>query len=85
MTYVKDGITYTKTFILKRGSYAVDVDYSVDNKSDKSAAVQMYAQLKQTLMDDGGSLTMPTYRGGATQVTTSVTRSTASMTCRTKT
>lgn len=25
----------------------------------------MYAELKQNLMDDGGSLTMPTYRGGA--------------------
>ncbi len=64
MTVVKDGITYTKTFILKRDSYAVDVDYTINNQSDKPASVQMYAQLKQNLMDDGGSLTMPTYRGG---------------------
>ena len=65
MTYVKDGITYTKTFVLKRNSYAVDVEYTIDNQSASAASVQMYAQLRQNLMDDGGSLTMPTYRGGA--------------------
>lgn len=64
LTLLKDGITYTKTFILKRGNYAVDLDYSIDNKSSKAATIQMYVQLKQNLMDDGGSLTMPTYRGG---------------------
>ncbi|PCS23279.1 membrane protein insertase YidC [Candidatus Enterovibrio escicola] len=65
---VKDGITYTKVFTLKRGSYAVDVSYIIDNKSDKPTSVQMYTQLKQNLMDDGGSLTMPTYRGGVYSV-----------------
>ncbi|KKD61881.1 membrane protein insertase [Grimontia sp. AD028] len=64
LTLVKDGITFTKTFVLKRDNYAVDVDYTVDNQSGKAATVQMYAQLKQNLLDDGGSLTMPTYRGG---------------------
>ncbi|MCQ1058782.1 membrane protein insertase YidC [Photobacterium sp. DNB23_23_1] len=65
LTYEQDGISYTKTFIVKRNSYAVDVEYSIDNQSAQPASVQMYAQLKQNLMDDGGSLTMPTYRGGA--------------------
>ncbi|MGF1687538.1 membrane protein insertase YidC [Photobacterium japonica] len=65
LTYSKDGISYTKTYVLKRGDYAVDVDYTIDNQSDAPTTVQMYAQLKQNLMDDGGSLTMPTYRGGA--------------------
>ncbi|EEY74191.1 OxaI/YidC membrane insertion protein [Grimontia hollisae CIP 101886] len=64
LTLEKDGITYTKTFVLKRNNYAVDVDYTIDNQSGKEANVQMYAQLKQNLLDDGGSLTMPTYRGG---------------------
>lgn len=64
LVMTKDGVTYTKTFILKRGSYAVDVDYNIDNRTDKPVSVQMFAQLKQNLMDDGGSLTMPTYRGG---------------------
>lgn len=65
LTYSKDGIDYTKTFTLQRDSYAVDVSYTINNQSDAPATVQMYAQLKQTLLDDGGSLTMPTYRGGA--------------------
>lgn len=65
MTYSKDGITYTKTYILKRGSYAVDVTYTINNPTDDAASVQMYAQLKQNLLDDGGNLAMPTYRGGA--------------------
>ncbi|MGR2768813.1 membrane protein insertase YidC [Photobacterium ganghwense] len=65
LTFEKDGIQYAKVFILKRGSYAVDVAYTINNQSDTAASVQMYAQLKQNLMDDGGSLTMPTYRGGA--------------------
>ncbi|GAB6264040.1 membrane protein insertase YidC [Photobacterium sp. R1] len=65
LTYSKDGIEYIKTFTLHRDSYALEVSYTINNKSEKPATVQMYAQLKQTLMDDGGSLTMPTYRGGA--------------------
>ncbi|OEE64194.1 membrane protein insertase YidC [Enterovibrio norvegicus] len=65
LTVSKDGIEYTKVFVLKRGDYAVGVDYTINNKTDKPASVQMYAQLKQNLLDDGGSLTMPTYRGGA--------------------
>ncbi|ELR64188.1 Inner membrane protein translocase component YidC, long form [Photobacterium marinum] len=65
MTYEKNGIAYTKTFIMKRGSYAVDVEYSINNQSDNAASVQMYAQLKQNLVDAGGNLAMPTYHGGA--------------------
>ncbi|MBY5948988.1 membrane protein insertase YidC [Photobacterium rosenbergii] len=65
MTFEQDGISYTKTIIVKRDSYAVDVEYTINNQSEQPASVQMYAQLKQNLMDDGGSLTMPTYRGGA--------------------
>jgi YidC/Oxa1 family membrane protein insertase len=65
LTLVKDGITYTKTLVLKRDNYAIDVDYTVDNQSSAPATVEMYANLKQNLLDDGGSLTMPTYRGGA--------------------
>ncbi|WP_194437323.1 membrane protein insertase YidC [Vibrio fluminensis] len=65
MTFSANGIEYTKTFILKRGSYAVDVEYDVVNNSGNNATVGMYAHLRQNVMDDGGSITMPTYRGGA--------------------
>jgi YidC/Oxa1 family membrane protein insertase len=65
LTYQADGIHYTKTFIVKRGSYAIDVDYTVENHSGKNAELGMYAHLRQNLLDSGGSLAMPTYRGGA--------------------
>ncbi|MDH5896957.1 membrane protein insertase YidC [Vibrio splendidus] len=65
MTYQANGLDYTKTFILKRGSYAMDVEYDVVNNSGTNATFGMYAHLRQNVMDDGGSLTMPTYRGGA--------------------
>ncbi|MFI3273896.1 MULTISPECIES: membrane protein insertase YidC [Vibrio] len=65
MTYQANGLDYTKTFVLKRGSYAIDVEYDVINNSGNNATFGMYAHLRQNVMDDGGSLTMPTYRGGA--------------------
>ncbi len=65
MTYQANGIDYTKTFILKRGSYAVDVVFDVSNNSGSEATLGMYAHLRQNLLDSGGNLAMPTYRGGA--------------------
>ncbi|NVD05836.1 membrane protein insertase YidC [Vibrio sp. JPW-9-11-11] len=65
MTYTANGLEYTKTFIVKRGSYAVDVQYDIVNKSGNNATFGMYAHLRQSLLDAGGSITMPTYRGGA--------------------
>ncbi|MGL5005841.1 MAG: membrane protein insertase YidC [Plesiomonas sp.] len=62
---VKNGVTYTKTFVLKPNSYAVDVNYGINNQSDKPVTVQLYGQMKQTVTEKGGSLTMPTYHGGA--------------------
>ncbi|EMC3687294.1 membrane protein insertase YidC [Vibrio cholerae] len=65
MIYQANGIDYTKTFILKRGSYAVDVVFDVANNSGSEATLGMYAHLRQNLLDSGGNLAMPTYRGGA--------------------
>jgi len=65
LVYKENGITYTKTFILKRNSYAIDVKFGVDNQSGQNAEVGIYAHLRQNLLDSGGSLAMPTYRGGA--------------------
>ncbi len=65
MTFQANGIDYVKTFILKRGSYAIDVTFDVANNSGNNATFGMYAHLRQNLLDSGGSLTMPTYRGGA--------------------
>lgn len=65
MTYQANGLEYTKTVILKRGSYALDVEFDVVNQSGNNATLGMYAHLRQNLLDAGGSLAMPTYRGGA--------------------
>ncbi|WP_018652413.1 membrane protein insertase YidC [Actinobacillus capsulatus] len=65
MTFEKDGVLYTKTFILKRGSYDVAVNFNVKNQSAQAIEVQPYGQLKHTLVKSSGNLTMPTYTGGA--------------------
>ncbi|MDN3608632.1 membrane protein insertase YidC [Vibrio ostreicida] len=65
MAYQANGLEYTKTFVVKRGSYAINVEYDIVNRSGNNATFGMYAHLRQNLMDDGGSITMPTYRGGA--------------------
>ncbi len=65
MTYTANGLEYTKTFVLQRDSYAIDVIYDVKNNSGANATIGMYAHLRQSVVDDGGSITMPTYRGGA--------------------
>lgn len=65
LTYTTNGISYVKTFVFKRGQYDINVLFDIDNQSGNNATFGMYAHLRQNLMDDGGSLTMPTYRGGA--------------------
>lgn len=65
LTYSVNGINYVKTFVFKRGHYDVNVAFDIDNQSGNNATFGMYAHLRQSLMDAGGSLTMPTYRGGA--------------------
>ncbi|MGL6260513.1 membrane protein insertase YidC [Vibrio sp. WXL210] len=65
MTFSENGIDYIKTFVLTRNSYAIDVIYDVVNNSGSTATLGMYAHLRQNLTDSGGSLTMPTYAGGA--------------------
>jgi YidC/Oxa1 family membrane protein insertase len=65
LTYTANGIQYTKTFVLKRGEYDINVEYTVNNQSGSNATLGMYAHLRQNVVDAGGSLAMPTYRGGA--------------------
>ncbi len=50
MTFTaKDGVTYTKIFVLKRGEYAINVDYQINNRTQKPLELLMYGQLKQTV------------------------------------
>jgi YidC/Oxa1 family membrane protein insertase len=43
------GVTVTKTYVFRRGSYRIDVDYHVDNKSAQPWVATSYAQI---LRDD---------------------------------
>jgi len=66
LTYTKDGIQYTKTYILKTGEYKINVEYTIKNNTDTPANVTMYAQLKQSIGEGGGSsFTSRSYTGAA--------------------
>ena len=61
------GLKYTKTFIFKKDSYVVDVEFAVENSQAKTWQGYMYGQFKRTQPLDGkqGSiLQLPSYMGG---------------------
>ena len=64
-TFQRDGVTYRKVFVLKRGQYDVAVNYEINNQSDNAIEVEPYGQLRHSLVDSSGSVAMPTYTGGA--------------------
>ncbi|GKX53435.1 membrane protein insertase YidC [Budvicia aquatica] len=72
LTYTdKSGVQYTKTFVLKRGEYVIDVDYTVNNTSAQPVDLVLFGQLKQSTKlpksrDTGSSnFALHTYRGAA--------------------
>lgn len=67
-----DGITVTKRFTINHDSYAINVEYIVENNSTAAASVQMYGQLKQTTLIDTSSGLLPTYKGAAYSTTEDV-------------
>ncbi|NMP17835.1 MULTISPECIES: membrane protein insertase YidC [unclassified Thalassotalea] len=72
LTFNKDGINVTKSFEFKKGAYDVAVNYQVNNQTQTTASVQLYAQLKQSsYVDSDSSMMMPTYRGAAYSTTES--------------
>ncbi|NBI42781.1 membrane protein insertase YidC [[Haemophilus] felis] len=64
-TFEKDGVVFRKIFVLKRGAYSIDVNFEINNQSEKAIEVEPYAQIKHTLVEDTGNVAMPTYTGGA--------------------
>lgn len=72
LSYQINGVKYTKYYVLHRGSYAIDVEYAIDNQSSTSVEVAMYGQLKQTIelphdavTEGGGGLGLSAFRGTA--------------------
>lgn len=67
----ENGASYTKTFVLKRGEYAIGVDYQINNTTQQPLEVSMFGQLKQTIdlpkhRDTGSSnFALHTFRGAA--------------------
>jgi YidC/Oxa1 family membrane protein insertase len=66
LTYTADnGLQVTKNFIFNKDSHQVLVNYVVTNATSDTKQVQQFGQLKQSMLEQGGSMFMPTYRGGA--------------------
>ncbi len=59
------GLEVTKSFIFNRGSHKIDVTYDIKNNTSDPKQVQQFAQLKQSMLEQEGSMFMPIYRGGA--------------------
>ena len=61
-----DGMQYTKTYIFRRGSYVVDVEFEVKNTSRREWAGYFYGQFQRTHTETGGMFSaVPSYTGGA--------------------
>ncbi len=59
------GLTVTKTFVLKRGSYGIEVNQKVQNNSAKTWSGRQYGQLlRLPYIDDKGNTFIRTYAGG---------------------
>ena len=78
LTFVQDGVTYTKTYTLHRDTldtnskaYVIDVSAKVDNQTDRTLSMAFYGQLKQTvdntaLVESSGfGMVASAYRGTA--------------------
>ncbi len=66
------GLSVTKRFTFNHDSYAINVEYIVQNNASTPASVQMYGQLKQTTLIETSSGLLPTYKGTAYSTTEDV-------------
>lgn len=62
----KDGVRYTKTYIFRRDSYAVDIEFAVTNSSRREWSGYLYNQFQRSYVDTSGGLTtIATFTGAA--------------------
>ena len=57
LKYNQQGVDITKRYTFTQGSYTVEVDYLIDNKTDHSWNATLYAQLKRDNSEDPGAST----------------------------
>lgn len=73
----KNGIFFTKTFILERGKYSIKVNYHISNKTQVPLELSMFGQLKQTVdipknsILNNSNFALHTFRGAAYSTNTS--------------
>jgi YidC/Oxa1 family membrane protein insertase len=60
-----DGTRYTKTYIFRRNSYVVSVEYTVHNTTPHEWIGFPYGQLVRSYVEAPGLFAIPTYTGGA--------------------
>lgn len=66
-----NGVVYTKTFILKRGDFTLNINYDINNKSMQPLELTLFGQLKQSIdlpksRDTvSNNFALYTYRGAA--------------------
>ena len=58
------GVTFTKTYVFKKGQYDVALEYTVNNTTAAPIQVQLYTQVKRTVQEKG-SLVDQNYLGAA--------------------
>ena len=61
-----DGVRYTKTYIFRRGSYVVDIEFALQNDTRREWSGYLYNQFQRSHTASGGMFNVvPSYTGGA--------------------
>lgn len=59
-----NGVSFTKTYVFKKGQYDVGLEYKINNTTSASLQVQLYTQIKRTVQEKG-SMVDQNYLGAA--------------------
>jgi len=59
-----NGVSFTKTYVFKKGQYDVGLEYKVNNTTSAPVQVQLYTQIKRTVQEKG-SMVDQNYLGAA--------------------
>ncbi|WP_024604763.1 MULTISPECIES: membrane protein insertase YidC [unclassified Pseudoalteromonas] len=59
-----NGVSFTKTYVFKKGQYDVGLEYKINNTTSTPLQVQLYTQIKRTVQEKG-SMVDQNYLGAA--------------------
>ncbi|UAJ65327.1 membrane protein insertase YidC [Candidatus Schneideria nysicola] len=70
MLLTKEGIQYTKTFILKRNNFSICIEHTINNNSNSPIELSLFGQIIQSIVNPSINVknsffTFNTYRGAA--------------------